>query len=286
MAQFGVTTAMVSIVLSSFMAGLGVGSLAAGHLLRKYGQRLTSPPLRLYAIAEFLIGCSAIIVPLELRAGRVLLERVGSSLSLSSSGYYVAAGLWLALTMIPWCACMGATIPLGMLAIRSDKRLESRRSFSFLYLANVLGAVLGAVIPLLLIEMLGFSGTLRCGMVLNFVICGAALVLARQQMPQADYHQEPDVLGTSALAIHQLSGNSTLWLLFATGLTSMGMQLVGPWSSRLTLAPLFIPLRSFWPFTWPRRLRDRAFTGCGAAGRAANKGARDLGFGSSYGSLA
>lgn len=232
MAQFGVTTAMVSIVLSSFMAGLGVGSLAAGHLLRKYGQRLTSPPLRLYAIAEFLIGCSAIIVPLELRAGRVLLERVGSSLSLSSSGYYVAAGLWLALTMIPWCACMGATIPLGMLAIRSDKRLESRRSFSFLYLANVLGAVLGAVIPLLLIEMLGFSGTLRCGMVLNFVICGAALVLARQQMPQADYHQEPDVLGTSALAIHQLSGNSTLWLLFATGLTSMGMEVV--WTREFT----------------------------------------------------
>ena len=36
MAQFGVTTAMISIVLSSFMAGLGVGSLAAGHLVRKY----------------------------------------------------------------------------------------------------------------------------------------------------------------------------------------------------------------------------------------------------------
>src|SRR5580700_6771132 len=50
MAQFGVTTAMISIVLSSFMAGLGVGSWGSGHLVRKYGQRFISRPLRPYAI--------------------------------------------------------------------------------------------------------------------------------------------------------------------------------------------------------------------------------------------
>src|SRR5271154_6619363 len=52
MAEFGVTTAMVSIVLSSFMAGLGIGSWAAGHLVRKYVRRFSSPPLHLYAMAE------------------------------------------------------------------------------------------------------------------------------------------------------------------------------------------------------------------------------------------
>ena len=35
MAQFGVTTAMVSIVLSVFMAGLGLGSWASGRWLRQ-----------------------------------------------------------------------------------------------------------------------------------------------------------------------------------------------------------------------------------------------------------
>src|SRR5208282_3864157 len=190
MAQFGVTTAMVSIVLSTFMAGLGVGSLLAGHLVRKYAQRLTSRPLRLYAVAELLIGCSAVIVPLELRAGRFVLEHMGGSLS--SSGYYIAAGLWLACTVIPWCACMGATIPLGMFAIRSDKRLESRRSFSFLYLANVFGAVAGALVPLLLVEVFGFARTLRCGMVLNLAVCGAALWLASQHIPQAIGHDHGD----------------------------------------------------------------------------------------------
>ena len=41
MAQFGVTTALTSIVLSVFMAGLGAGSWIAGVLLRKYGSRVS-----------------------------------------------------------------------------------------------------------------------------------------------------------------------------------------------------------------------------------------------------
>ncbi len=235
MAEFGVTTAMISIVLSTFMAGLGIGSLAAGHLLRKYARRLTAPPLHLYAMAELFIGCSAVVVPLELLTGRLVLEHVGNSLSLSSTGYYIAAGVWLACSLIPWCACMGATIPLGMFAIRSDKRLESRRSFSFLYLANVLGAVAGALIPLLLIEVFGFTGTLRFGMVLNLVVCGTALWIAQKQALQADGSDqvEQDATDKPSLTVRQIFGNGTLWLLFATGLTSMGMEVV--WTREYTV---------------------------------------------------
>src|SRR3984885_925725 len=58
MAQFGVTTPMVSIVLSTFMAGLGVGSLAAGRMVHKWARRTNSSPLQLYAMAELAIGCS------------------------------------------------------------------------------------------------------------------------------------------------------------------------------------------------------------------------------------
>jgi spermidine synthase len=232
MAQFGVTTAMVSIVLSSFMAGLGAGSWGAGRLVRVYAKRLTSRPLYLYAIAELLIGASAVIVPLELRAGRFLLEHVGSSLSLSSSGYYVGAGLWLACSLIPWCACMGATIPLGMFAIRSNGPVESRRSFSFFYLANVLGAVAGALIPLLMIEVFGFTGTLRFGMALNLAICAGAFALASKQKPPAgsagsnDNDEQERNATQPSPALRQMLGSGTLWLLFATGLTSMGMEVV------------------------------------------------------------
>ena len=48
MAQFGVTTPLVSIVLSSFMAGLGLGSWASGYLTHKYGISISTPALRIY----------------------------------------------------------------------------------------------------------------------------------------------------------------------------------------------------------------------------------------------
>ena len=75
MAQFGVTTAMVSIVLSVFMGGLGLGSWASGKWIRQNGQGLDFSPLRLYAIIELLIGVSGIVVPYELGFGRGILAR-------------------------------------------------------------------------------------------------------------------------------------------------------------------------------------------------------------------
>ena len=241
MAQFGITTPLVSVVLSTFMAGLGVGSWAAGRLIHKYGQRISFPALRLYGVTEVLIACSALVVPIELHIGRTVLEHVGSSLSLSSGEYYIAAGLWMACTLVPWCACMGATIPLGMFAIRRDRRLESQRSFSFLYLANLLGAVAGSFIPLLLIELWGFSGTLRTAMLFNVAISGAAFGLAGKQTPNtaanrdsADSNGEPDIpVASSPITSHRLLAKPMLWLLFATGLTSMGLEVV--WTRLFTI---------------------------------------------------
>jgi len=132
MAQFGVTTALVSIFLSVFMAGLGTGSWAAGAWVRRHGGQAKSPPLRLYALAEFLIGAAALLVPMELAWGHHLLAWLAERAPIASGTYYLVSGTWLALTLILWCACMGATIPLAMFAIRRDRRYETRRSFSFL----------------------------------------------------------------------------------------------------------------------------------------------------------
>ena len=178
MAKFGVTTALVSILLSVFMAGLGAGSWFAGRWVRRYGQRSKIPPLRLYAVCELLIGISALVVPLELLWGSHLLEKIAGSATVSSGAFYLLSGAWLALTLIPWCACMGATIPLGMFAIQRGMERQSQRSFSFLYIANVLGAVAGAIAAPALIEIYGFHGTLRSCSMLNGLIFVSALVLS------------------------------------------------------------------------------------------------------------
>src|SRR5271169_1753928 len=178
MAQFGVTTALTSIVLSMFMGGLGLGSWVAGSLVRAYGNRLRIHPLNLYGLTELLIGCSALAVPLQLSYGHRLLEKMTDQAAVSSAAYYLAYGAWLALTLVPWCACMGATIPFVMFAIRGESGRESRRSFSFLYLANVVGAIAGAILAPLLIELGGFHATLRVGACLNAAITVGAFSLA------------------------------------------------------------------------------------------------------------
>jgi spermidine synthase len=235
MAQFGVTTPMVSIVLSCFMGGLGVGSWAAGRLIRTQARRLKIAPLQVYALTELLIGCGGVVVPLELLAGRYALEHIGNSLSLSSSGYYVAAGVWLAFTLLPWCACMGATIPVAMFTIRCNRPAESNRSFSFLYLANVLGALAGTIIPLLFIELWGFNRTLQCGMALNLLICATAYQLGKKRLQQSAITElaNSDEITSAPTTFRQMLTNGTLWLLFATGLTSMGMEVV--WTRQFTI---------------------------------------------------
>jgi spermidine synthase len=224
MAQFGVTTALTSIVLSVFMAGLGAGSWFAGALMRRYGGRINFPPLRLYALLELLIGLSALVVPAELVWGHRLLEGLADRAAVSSAAYYLLSGVWLAATMVPWSACMGATIPVAMFAIRKRQQEGDGRSFSFLYLANVLGAMLGSFLPLLLIESYGFHKTLRIGAILNVAIAVSAFVVSLASRPVqlgvSSPTEDADAYGATD------SRRSVLVLLFTTGLATMGMELL------------------------------------------------------------
>src|SRR5581483_300109 len=101
MAKFGVTSALVSIVLSVLMAGLGASSWLAGVAVQRYRDRIKFSPLRLYGIIGLLIGISALAVPVELARGSRLLEGGAGSASISSGGYDRRSGLWLAVTLVP-----------------------------------------------------------------------------------------------------------------------------------------------------------------------------------------
>ena len=251
MAKFGVTTALVSIVLSVFMAGLGLGSWLAGVAVRRYGDRIKLSPLRIYGTIELAIGVSALVVPLELAWGSRLLERMAGTVSISSGSYYLVSGLWLMVTLFPWCACMGATIPVAMFAIGKHPRGESQRSFSLLYLANVVGAVGGACVAPVLIELYGFHGTLRVGATLNVLIFAAAMVVAVRlkgtSVSSPTHPKIADEWGTldsrSSSNIANRRGseapgatlrtpslgradNSALLLLFTTGLTTMAAEVI------------------------------------------------------------
>jgi spermidine synthase len=225
MAQYGVTTPMVSLVLSTFMLGLGVGSWASGRLIKTWEGRLSFPPLRLYALTEFLIGLSAFAVVFEFTLGRQFLHHLEASYGLSSLAYYGGTGVWIAISLLPWCACMGATFPCALFAIKRQFPAQSPTSFSYLYLANVLGAMAGALLPLLVIELAGFKTTLALGAGLNFLLAICAFSVGGNKTSVPANHANTEVQSRSALE-SVTDRRRLLLLLFLTGLTSMAAEVV------------------------------------------------------------
>ncbi len=227
MADFGVTTPLISIVLSVFMAGLALGSWGGGRLVRRMENRPAAYFVRLYGIAELAIGISGLVVIGLLRWGRVLL--VGQW---GSSGYYVVSAGWIALALLPFCTAMGATFPLAMAGIRGAFRGESPRSFSYLYVANVLGAMAGTLVSaFLLIELLGFSRTVLVAAGLNAVVALGAFAVAARLGESRTPASEPGAKQAAS------TNAAILPLLFTSGLSSLAMEVV--WT------------RQFMPFLGP-----------------------------------
>lgn len=223
MAGFGVTAPMVAIVLSTFMAGLALGSWAGGRLARREAVSAAFP-LRLYALAELCIALGGAVVPAGLVLGRSWLAST-ADVAWGSLRHYLASGMCVAVVLLPFCACMGATFPLAMWAIRRWQPGRSTRSFSYLYLANVLGAALGTLASAyVLIELLGFRRTGLLAVALNALLAAWAwgLSLTRPALPETG---APDG-GTRLASSEPPARQSILWLLFTTGLVSMGLEVV------------------------------------------------------------
>jgi spermidine synthase len=229
MARFGVTTALTSIVLSVFMAGLAVGSWGAGRASRALSRRPLALALRLYGAAEITIAVGATAVPWLLDWGRAVLLSATTQASWDSAAYHAGAGLFVSVALLPFCACMGATFPLAI-SVLSRGPGDQKRSFSYLYLANVVGATAGTLLSAFaLIEWLGFRGTLSTVAFLNASLGAAALGLSLAPTVAGAGVTIPADAGRGSLAGVE---TSALLALFLTGLTSMGMELV--WVRQLT----------------------------------------------------
>ncbi len=232
MAGFGVTTTSVSLFLSIFMAGMALGSWGGGKLASRYA---SSPhlPLRLYAGAEACIALSGIIVVPALD----LFHSVALNVNGASWLSYLVSAFFMAVALLPFCACMGATFPLAIAAARRFFTGRYASSFSYLYVGNVLGAMLGALsCAFVMIELLGFKGTMAVAVALNLLVAGGALILSfrgASGSPTGCLDQE---------RVHTATADSREWklygILFLTGFASLGMEVV--WT-RLYI-PVFGPL--------------------------------------------
>src|SRR5437879_3201925 len=86
---------------------------------------------------------------------------------MSSGLYLVRSALAIVFALRPPCVLMGMTLPVSMAHMRQERK-ENLASFSYLYRANVLGALAGAVLtPIFLIEVFGFRSTNLIGVAAN-----------------------------------------------------------------------------------------------------------------------
>lgn len=231
-AAFGVITPVVSIVVSVFMLGLAVGSWAGGWAITPLSRRTRISAIWYYAATQLALGLGALAVP---RLFALAENRLLAAGGMDSLNYLVFSGAALASAILPWCILMGFTFPLGMAFVREIGENDPA-SFSFLYLANVIGAMGGAFLTgIVLIELLGFPGTLKLG-----ALCNAALALAAAGLGAATPFQEissaPERVSSAPAGPTRRDGPAFLApaILFATGFVSMAMEVV--WTRAFTPA--------------------------------------------------
>lgn len=180
---FGNSLWASSIVLASFMAGLGAGNLLAATL----AWRITRP-LRFYAALEVGIGVVGAVLVFVVPALTAVLSGLFGSLLDTVWLHVVRVPLSFLLMMVPATA-MGATLPiLVKAAFREAPEGSSAadgppgfgRVLGLVYGWNTMGAVLGAVLgEAWLIGALGISGTALAAAGLDVLAAGGALWLAR-----------------------------------------------------------------------------------------------------------
>lgn len=223
-AAFGIITPILSVVLSVFMLGLALGSWYGGEAIARMIQKGRVPAILFYAIAQFFIGVGGLVVPFLFENGQSALLSFGSS---NSFQYLLFSAFILSLSILPWCLCMGATTPF-MLAFAKQIKSGSDQNFSYLYLANSLGAMLGSVVTaLIFIELFGFQKTLILAVFLNFLLVIVSVIVGVHF-----FHKKDLLLGVDAESVqyknYQAMPGKNFFLVFLwlTGFTSMGSEVV------------------------------------------------------------
>jgi predicted membrane-bound spermidine synthase len=231
-ASFGIITPVLSVVLSVFMLGLAVGAWGGGRFIGPLVEKTRLSAVAFYAGAELLIGLGAFAVPKLFALGEHVLLTSGET---DSFRYLSLSALVLAASILPWCVCMGATFPLMMAYVR-EQDCQNTTSFSFLYLANVLGAMCGTFLTAIVLgELLGFRHTLWSAAAGNFTIAFISGCLAWKQrgfVAIALTEAEPSTgAGNPPLPANSRS-RLIKWILFSTGFVAMAMEVV--WTRAFT----------------------------------------------------
>jgi len=162
---YGTSSESVTVVVTAFMLGLGLGGLAGGWVSERRGVSL----LVVFGLAELAIGLFGLIsLPFFRWIASWTLESAGVGVGLAAMGAVVVPTL-----------LMGATLPL-LVAHRVRESGNVGQSVGELYFVNTLGSAAGAFLAgILLMGALGQTGSVRVASLLNLLVAGLVLGSSR-----------------------------------------------------------------------------------------------------------
>ena len=166
----------VSIILTVFMGGLGLGSYIASRSIDNIKEPLRL--LKIYGILEIVIGIYSLIIPLLLLAFHPLYAMIYNSLFEYFMLYNLLTFVGCAILFILPVTCMGATLPI-LCRLYVTRLSHLGTNAGRLYGLNTIGAALGALLcGFWLISAYGMWGALAVAVFINIVIGLACIVTA------------------------------------------------------------------------------------------------------------
>jgi spermidine synthase len=174
----------VSIILTVFMGGLGLGSYLAG----RYIDRVEKPAtlIQIYGAMELVIGLYAGVIPVLLSAFQPLQSLIYNHLYAHFLTYHLFTFLLCAVILWVPVVCMGATLPI-LCRFYVERLAKVGAHSGRLYGLNTIGAAAGSLTcGFWLIQSWGVPGTLAFAVATNIAIGLVCLLGAsRVQLPAA-----------------------------------------------------------------------------------------------------
>jgi predicted membrane-bound spermidine synthase len=203
---YGVGMLSVTIMVSLYMLGLGVGALAGGHLAESLKDRVKA-----YFWVELSIGLFGLI-------SLPFLDLLGKW---TAGSNYALTFIWQALFLFVPTFLMGITLPL-LTKIFNQITRQFVQTVSFLYFINTLGAAIGSLFATyVVISIWGIDSALYFASGINFLLAITILVcrkfLSSPKHPEADM---PDEILSPGF------GRIIFLLVFLTGFLAIGYEMI------------------------------------------------------------
>jgi spermidine synthase len=226
----------ISIVLTVFMGGLGLGSYLASRAIERVKQPIRL--VKIYGILELIIGAYGLTIPVLLKFFNPLYAVIYNQLFGHFMLYNVLTFVGCAILLCTPVICMGATLPI-LCQFYVTKLSHLGTHAGRLYGLNTIGAALGALFcGFWLINYLGMPGTLILAVLINGIIgivCLRAGSGTQLRQAASDSKTSPPTDAVETPMVTQYSGALTAALvIFAvSGFCAMSYEVI--WTKLLGL---------------------------------------------------